>query len=99
MQPWQARQHELRREEITVIFVEAAAEIMSKLVSFALRKPRGNLRNNEKKKKNSKGSPHSYTVTVDLLSNRLLNHRGSHYIRKPFLLKSRIKTVTNVKQD
>lgn len=49
-QPWQVRQQELRREEIMVIFVEAAAEIVSKLVSLALRKRREgrNLRNNEK---------------------------------------------------
>lgn len=37
-QPWQIRQQESRREEIMVIFVEAAAEIMSKLVLLALRK-------------------------------------------------------------
>jgi len=52
-----------------VIFVEVAAEIMSKLVSIALRKREKNLRNNEKNSKRS--LPHLYAI---LLSNRLLNH-------------------------
>jgi len=38
VQPWQVRQQEPRREEIMVIFVEIAAEIMLKVISFALRK-------------------------------------------------------------
>lgn len=84
MQPWQVRQQEPRREEIMVIFVEIAAEIMLKVISFALRKRerKKNLRNN---KKIQKAVIH---VTANI-GNRLLILKGevivtsvNHFYRK-----------------